>query len=222
MSRSRVQLDAELLELLADEPELLAIADAFVETQTRRRRVRPAVLVGAGALVACAVALAFALAPSGRSTGVSVSAAVAAVGGDARFVDLRLDQGAHPVVLNYDRVHGLLTVSGHGTTRQVASAQLASAGAGLEREFGAPTATAASLLVEYSVRAKSGSLKSVSAPSGQSPTLRWVSYSSSLGYTIEVGLLPGTLVPQVMLRRGSKIALRVGSLNVSNVLSQRG
>ncbi|MDX6568208.1 MAG: hypothetical protein QOH15_786, partial [Gaiellales bacterium] len=37
----RTRLDEEVLALLADDPELLAIADAIAETQTPRRRVRP-------------------------------------------------------------------------------------------------------------------------------------------------------------------------------------
>ena len=61
----RTRLDDEVLELLADDPELLAIADAVSETQTRRRRVRPARLAGAAVLAGvAAVVLAVA---SGRA-----------------------------------------------------------------------------------------------------------------------------------------------------------
>jgi hypothetical protein len=222
MSRSRVQLDAELLELLADEPELLAIADALVETQTRRRRVRPVVLVGAGALVACVAALAFALAPSGRSTGVSVSAAVAAVGGEMRFVQLHLDSPSSAVLLRYDRVQHRLTVSRGARSVSVSAAQLPSAGAMLTRTFGAGTASAASVLLEYPVRAKSGDLRSIAVPPGQNKVLRWVSYDSALGYVVDLGLAPGSLVPRVIVRRGTATAIQLGSLNFANQPLARG
>jgi hypothetical protein len=52
-------LDGETVDLLADDPELLAIADALVATRPRRRRRAPFV---AGAAIAAGLALAF-LAP---------------------------------------------------------------------------------------------------------------------------------------------------------------
>ena len=81
----RSRLDDEVLELLADEPELLAIADAVVETQRPRRRVRPAGIVASAVVLAAVVALAFAFWPNGRSDGISDSTAVAAIGGRARW-----------------------------------------------------------------------------------------------------------------------------------------
>jgi hypothetical protein len=217
---ARVRLDPEVLELLADEPELLALADAFVETQKPRHRIRPVGLVAGVAAVAAVVALVFALAPSGKSHGVSVDTAVAAVGGEVRFVQLRLDQSTPKVTFAYDRLQHRLTVRGDARTLRISAAQLPTSGARLTRDFGASALPAASFLAEYSARARSGSLRPISTPPGQSPTLEWVSYDSSLGSTIEVGLQPGSLSPRVLLTRGST-ALRIGSFSFGNKLSTR-
>ena len=96
MRARRSQLDDEVLELLADEPELLAIADAVVETQRPRRRVRPVGVVASAVVLAAVVALAFALWPDGGSHGISDSTAVAAIGGEARLVTARFDDRPGP------------------------------------------------------------------------------------------------------------------------------
>ena len=82
---ARTRLDDEVLDLLAGEPELRAIADAVAETQTRRRRVRP-VGVAVGVAVLAAAALAFAFWSGGGSSGISGNTAYAGVGGGARLL----------------------------------------------------------------------------------------------------------------------------------------
>ena len=114
MRTRRSRLDDEVLELLADEPELLAIADAVVETQRPRRRVRPAGIVASAVVLAAVVALAFALWPDGRSDGISDSTAVAAIGGRAQVVSARFDVAGAPLTLRYDRAHRQLTAVGGG------------------------------------------------------------------------------------------------------------
>jgi len=84
--------DPEILELLRNEPELLALADAVAETQRPPRRrllARPAsriALVGAAAVVAAA--LVFLLLPDGVSRPGVIGRALAAIG-DARVLHLR-------------------------------------------------------------------------------------------------------------------------------------
>jgi hypothetical protein len=70
--------DAELVELLGDEPELLALADALVVTRGRRRGVRPALIAAIAAVVAGVVALALIAPWQGSPT--LVDRALAAVG----------------------------------------------------------------------------------------------------------------------------------------------
>jgi hypothetical protein len=60
--------DREVLEELRDDPELLALADALVETQRIRRRFRPWRAVAVVALVA-ALFLLFLASPWGCSPG---------------------------------------------------------------------------------------------------------------------------------------------------------
>ena len=80
--------DRELLQMLADEPELLALADALVETQQERLetgprlRRRPSSLpsVVTAAAVAAAVVAVLLVAPWGGSDGGLVQRALAAVG----------------------------------------------------------------------------------------------------------------------------------------------
>lgn len=73
-----VAADAELLELLADRPELLAVADAVAATQRRRRSTpRRALLVAAAAAIVAVAALA---APWGERGPTTVERALAALG----------------------------------------------------------------------------------------------------------------------------------------------
>jgi hypothetical protein len=221
MRHRRIQLDDELLELLADEPELLAIADAIVETQRRRRRVRPVGLVAIGAVLAAALALAFALWPNGKSPGIAVNPAVAAIGGQARLVSIQIDDGAVGAMsLSYDRAHRSLTVDGRGSTVRVPAAQLPPAAttlaASLERQFGASLGPAVSLLVEYPMIESSHRAHAVSAPAGADRALRWVRYDSSLGYAVEVGLAPGSLDPRLVTRAGSATVVRIRLVNIRN------
>jgi hypothetical protein len=75
---SAVFRDGELVELLGDEPELLAVADALVATRAPRRRLRPVFLAAAVLAVAALAALA-AISPwQGNPT--LVDRALAAVG----------------------------------------------------------------------------------------------------------------------------------------------
>lgn len=75
--------DTEVIELLADKPELLAIADAVSATQRKpvRRRRRPVVFrVAVVAAAVVAVAVAVLAAPSSRPVGGILGKALAAVG----------------------------------------------------------------------------------------------------------------------------------------------
>jgi hypothetical protein len=217
----RIPLDEELLELLGDEPELLAIADAIVETQTPRRRVRRVGLVATAAVVAAVAALAFALWPSGRSADFSVNTAVAAIGGQARVVSMQIDATVPGAVsLSYDRSRGSLTVSGGGPSLLVPAAQLpptaTSLAQGLRRRFGASLGPAVSLLVEYPRIAASGRTHPVRPPDGADRALKWERYDSSLGYAVEVGLAPGSLAPRLVERAGSPTVTRIQGLSVKN------
>lgn len=69
-------LDREAVEVLADEPELLALADALAATKPRRRRRLPVVAAGA---VAAGVALTF-LAPWSGGGAPTLARALAALG----------------------------------------------------------------------------------------------------------------------------------------------
>ncbi len=214
MRARRSQLDDEVLELLADEPELLAIADAVVETQRPRRRVRPAGIVASAVVLAAVVALAFALWPDGGSDGISDSTAVAAIGGQARVVSARFDLGGAPVTLRYDRAHGQLTaVRGGGRSLRVSDRRLPPAStslpASLIGRFGSALGPAVSLVVEYPELVRSHDVQRIATPRGADRTLRWVRYRSSLGYAVDVGLSPVTLAPHVVRRSGSPGAVLV-------------
>ena len=200
MTDRRSQLDDEVLELLADEPELLAIADAVAETQRPRRRVRPAGIVASAVVLAAVVALAFAFWPNGRSDGISDSTAVAAIGGRAQVVAARFDVARAVLTLRYDRAHRQLTVVGGGKPPlQVSDRRLPPASsslpASLSGRFGSAVALAVSLVVEYPELVRSDKAEPIATPRGADSTLRWVRYRSSLGYPVDVGLSPVTLAP---------------------------
>ena len=61
--------DREVLDLLRDEPELLAIADAVSDTQNRPRQLRPFRAVGAVALAVVAIFVLVLAAPWERGGG---------------------------------------------------------------------------------------------------------------------------------------------------------
>ena len=209
----RTRLDDELLELLGDDPELLAIADAVAETQRPRRRVRP-VGVGAFLAVAAAAAVAFGFWSSNGSSGVSGNTAYAASGGAQRILEMRLGGAGRPLLLRYDRPHGRLVVRDDGRSLSVAAADLPpraqQLSPALVQQFGASVGPALTLLVEYPARAKAGGLASVAAPVSGHRGLRWVSYRSSLGYDIEVGL-NSLMSPVLVVRRGAPDTLRAVS-----------
>ena len=187
----RTRLDDEVLELLADEPELLAIADAFAETQARRRRrVRPVRIAVALAVVG-AVAIAVAFWPGGGSSGISDNTAYAAVGGRARFLQITVRMDARRVTLRYDRALGLLTTYGRRSPLHLPEAALPPRTTSLARlgtQFGPDVGLPLSLTVEYPELAKAGKLQRITTPRGADPGLRWVSYRSALGYVVDVGL----------------------------------
>jgi hypothetical protein len=85
--------DPEVLDVLRDEPELLALADALADTQRqpsqRVRRLAPR--LGAVAAVAAGIAAAVLLWPSGSGTSVVLGRALAAIG-DGRVLHLVLEQ----------------------------------------------------------------------------------------------------------------------------------
>jgi hypothetical protein len=199
----RTRLDEEVLELLADEPELLAIADAFAETQARPRRIRPVGAVAAAVLVA-AVVLALAFWPGGRSSGISGNTAYAAVGGELRLVTIRSISGATPLTLRLDRVRDQVTAIRHGRSFVLVASELPPAATSLaastSRRLGPGAGPLLSLLTEYPGIAKAGHLEAGVPVLGYG-RLRWVRYRSSLGYEIEVGLEQGTLKP-VAVRDG--------------------
>jgi hypothetical protein len=211
----RTRLDDEVLELLADEPELLAIADAFAETQARRRRMRPLGLAAAVALVA-AVALALAFWPGGGSSGISGNTAYAAIGGGTRMLQITTRIHTRRVTLSYDRALGRLIAYGRGRPVQLPAAVLPpraeSLAPALRAEFGPDVGPALSLAVEYPGLAKAGKLHSIDAPRGAEPELRWVSYRSALGYVVDVGLRVQDLYPARVARAGSRVFVRVTSL----------
>ena len=193
----RTRLDDEVLELLADEPELLAIADAFAETQARPRRIRPVGALAAVALVA-AVALALAFWPGGRSSGISGSSAYAAVGGQLRLVTIRSISGSTPLTLRLDRARDQVTAIRHGGSFVLAASELPPTATRLapatSRRLGPGAGPLLSLLTEYPGIAKAGHLEAADPVLGYG-RLRWVRYRSSLGYEVEVGLDPESLRP---------------------------
>lgn len=125
--------DVEVIELLADEPELLAIADAVSATQkaaARPRRRRIAVRAGIVGAVAAAAIVAILAWPQGRPGGV-IGRALAAIG-DGRimhvvtespsgivYVDLKTGHRTAPIMRQelwadrqLDRFHVVLSMNG--------------------------------------------------------------------------------------------------------------
>jgi hypothetical protein len=216
--RPRARLDDEVIELLADEPELLAIADAMAETQPRRRRVRPLGIAAGVALVAAAV-IAFAAWSGGGSSGISGNAAYAAMGGGARVLQLRVALPGSSLALRYDRDRGRLTATDRGRSVELPASALpphATSVAPALAPFGADAGLAVSLVVEYPERAKSGKLDDVSAPPRGYGALHWVSYRSSLGYVVQVGLQGVILQPFAITRQGAPRPLAVTGVLSTN------
>jgi hypothetical protein len=214
----RTRLDDEVLELLADDPELLAIADAFAETQPRRRRrVRPVGLAAAAALVAAA--LAFAFWPGGDSSSIGGNTAYAAIGGGSRMLQITTRVHTRRVTLSFDRALGQLTAYGRGRPLRLPAAVLppraTSLAPALRAQFGADVGPAVSLAVEYPELAKAGKLHPIDAPRGADEGLHWVSYRSALGYVVDVGLRGQDLYPARVLRAGSRVFVRVTALSTS-------
>jgi hypothetical protein len=94
--------DPEILELLRDEPELLALADAVAETQrpvrTRRaRRIVPRAIAVAG--VAAAILVAVLLAPGGSGNHAILGRALAAIG-NGRVLHLVMRTGTGTVLVD--------------------------------------------------------------------------------------------------------------------------
>jgi len=111
--------DREVLEELRDDPELLALADAVVETQ-RLRRMKPVGAVTAVALLAAALFVLVLAAPwdRGGESGSVLDRALAAIntGGPVTHLTIKLQQGAghdfSPVTNEafYDKQRGLVRV----------------------------------------------------------------------------------------------------------------
>jgi hypothetical protein len=218
---ARTRLDDEILDLLGDDPELLAIADAVAETQTQthRRRVRPVRLLAVAAL-ACVAALAIAFWPGGGSSGISGNVAYAAVGGQTRTLEVRLLDGSKPLRLSYDRLHGELSAIGRDRTLRLPAAGLPPAAdtlaPSLARLYGADLGPVLSLVTEYPGVAKSGHLDEIAAPSAAWKQLEWVRYRSTLGYDVEIGLKPVALLPIAVTRKGSGKVVRLIDVYSSN------
>jgi hypothetical protein len=216
----RTRLDDELLDLLADDPDLLAIADAIVETQPRRRRVRPAGLVAAAA-VAVVATIAFVFWPGGESSGISGDKAYAAIGGQTRTLEVRVAEGAGTLLLlRFDRVHGRLSAIEDGRTIGLPAASLPPSATRLDpalaQRYGAGLGPVLSLVSEYPAVAKSGHLQIVPAPSAAWKQYEWVRYGSSLGYAVEVGLEHGFLKPMAVARAGGGTVMPIVSVYSSN------
>jgi hypothetical protein len=214
----RSRLDDEVLDLLADEPELRAIADAIVETQVQRRRMRPIGIVAAVALVAAAV-VAFAAWPGGGSHGISGNVAYAAMGGEARVLQLHLAMPESSVAFMYNRDRGQLSAKSAGRVVRVPATKLppqATTVAPALAPFGTEVGLGVSLLIEYPDRAKAGKLEDVKTPPRGFRTLRWVSYRSAFGYVVQVGLLGAILQPVEVMREGARAPLAVSRLYNSN------
>jgi hypothetical protein len=217
---ARTRLDRELLDLLADEPELLAIADAVAETQRPRRRVRPGGIAACVAVVAAAV-IAFAFWSGDGSNGVSGNTAYAAVGGASRMLQITVVAGERPVTLTYDRRREQLTAATRGRHVDVPATALPPQTTALPPSIGGRFAgvdigPVVSLLSEYPGLARTGKLRSVERPSRGDRSLRWVGYRSSLGYMVEVGLAEPLLRPVEVERAGAATPIRVLQLASSN------
>ena len=114
--------DREVLDLLRDEPELLAIADAVADTHDGPRRLRPFRAVGAVALAVVAIFVLILASPWERGSGGRGSVldrALAAIDskGPVVHMTMRMDvlRGAHtfPSVISesfYDKQQGLVRV----------------------------------------------------------------------------------------------------------------
>ncbi len=114
--------DREVLNLLRDEPELLAIADAVTDTQNRPRQLRPFRAVGAVALAVVAIFVLVLAAPwerGGGGRGSVLDRALAAIDskGPVVHMTMRMDvlRGGRtfPSVISesfYDRQQGLVRV----------------------------------------------------------------------------------------------------------------
>jgi hypothetical protein len=114
--------DREVLDLLRDEPELLAIADAVADTQNAPRRLRPVRALGAVALAAVAIFVLVLAAPwdrGGGGRGSVLDRALAAIdsSGPVTHMTMRLDvtRGGRTVpsiVMEsfYDKEAGLVRV----------------------------------------------------------------------------------------------------------------
>jgi len=112
--------DREVLDLLRDEPELLAIADAVADTQQKPRPFRPFRSIGAVALAVAAIFVLVLAAPwdrGGGGRGTVLDRAFAAVGGEGPVVHmtmrmdvLRKGNQFPPVVTEsfYDKEQGLV------------------------------------------------------------------------------------------------------------------
>jgi hypothetical protein len=216
---ARSRLDEEVRALLADDPELLAIADAIAETQSRRRRVRPLGLAAAAALAAVA-ALAFVFWPGGQSSGISGDRAYAAIGGQTRTLELRVAARSGKLLLRYDRAHGRLSAMGPGRALELGAASLPPAAnrlaPSLAQRYGADVGPVLSLISEYPEIARSGHLQAVSAPSAAWRRYRWVRYRSALGYPVDVGLQPALLTPMAVRRGDGGTVVPIVSIYSSN------
>jgi hypothetical protein len=135
--------DVELLELLRDEPELLAIADAVASTQRRRRRLPRRVLLAAAAVMAAAAVALLAPWQDEDGGGLVTERALAALPTKAPVMHVVLEQRLgtrmnletgrlSPVLVRseswYDRERSLLRVRGYRDGRLLADSTVRAAG----------------------------------------------------------------------------------------------
>jgi hypothetical protein len=203
--------DHEVLEELRDDPELLAIADAVVETQRIRRRFRP---WGAVTVVALAAALFLLVLASpwdrGGGNGFVVERALAAIDtrGPVVHVTLRISRGSrvelstgktsHPAAVSdvwYDRGAGLVRLVGRRDGKVVAD-QTYSGKDALDAAFYTGFVEAADW---YRAALKTGKVREAGSGEWRGRPVYWLEdLDSSTPGTIRVGVDRNTYMPIVL------------------------
>ena len=155
--------DVETLELLRDEPELLAIADAVASTQRRRRRLPRRVLLAAAAVLAAAVVALLAPWQNEDGRGLVPERALAALPAPAPVMHVvlehRLGTRVHletgrlsPVLVRseswYDQERSLLRVRGYRDGRWLGASTFRAAGNSFDAAMVMGFAQAAAIAVE--------------------------------------------------------------------------
>jgi hypothetical protein len=204
--------DREVLEELRDDPELLAIADAVVETQRIRRRFRP---WGAVTVVALAAALFLLVLASpwdrGGGNGFVVERALAAIDtrGPVVHVTLRISRGSrvelstgktsHPGAVSdvwYDRGAGLVRLVARRDGKVVTDQTYSGEDAALDAAFYTGFAEAADW---YRAALKAGKAREAGSGEWRGRPVYWLETPDSpTPGTIRVGVDRNTYTPIVL------------------------